>query len=158
MCIRDRNTAGGVHSEFTIAKEKENSFYLVSAGAFQRLDHDWIHKWIPEDGSVTYENLTNSMGVLVLAGPKSRDILSKITKTNLSNENFPWLSSKKINVGLAPSIAMRMNFVGELGWELHHPIEYQNHIFDQLMEAGNCLLYTSPSPRDRTRSRMPSSA
>merc|ERR1711991_817275 len=55
---------------------------------------------------------------------KSRDILSKITKTDLSNENFPWLSSKKINVGLAPSIAMRMNFVGELGWELHHPIEY----------------------------------
>ena len=130
------NTAGGVHSEFTIAKEKENSFYLVSAGAFQRLDHDWIHKWMPTDGSVTYENLTNSMGVLVLAGPKSRDILSKITRTDLSNENFPWLSSKKINVGLAPSIAMRMNFVGELGWELHHPIEYQNHIFDKLMDAG----------------------
>ena len=130
------NTAGGVHSEFTIAKEKENSFYLVSAGAFQRLDHDWIIKWMPKDGSVTYENLTNSMGVLVLAGPKSRDILSKITRTNLSNENFPWLSSKKVNVGLAPAIAMRMNFVGELGWELHHPIEYQNHIFDKLMEAG----------------------
>ena len=130
------NTAGGVHSEFTIAKEKENSFYLVSAGAFQWLDHDWIHKWMPKDGTVNYENLTNSIGVLVLAGPKSRDILSKITKTNLSNENFPWLSSKKINVGLAPSIAMRMNFVGELGWELHHPIEYQNHIFDKLMEAG----------------------
>ena len=91
---------------------------------------------MPKDGSVIYENLTNSMGVLVLAGPKSRDILSKITKTDLSNENFPWLSSKKINVGLAPSIAMRMNFVGELGWELHHPIEYQNHIFDKLMEAG----------------------
>ena len=65
-----------------------------------------------------------------------RDIFSQITKTDLSNENFPWLSSKRINVGLAPSIAMRMNFVGELGWELHHPIEYQNHIFDKLMEAG----------------------
>ena len=91
---------------------------------------------MPKDGSVTFENLTNSMGVLVLAGPRSRDILSKITKTDLSNQNFPWLSSKKINVGLAPTIAMRMNFVGELGWELHHPIEYQNHIFDKLMEAG----------------------
>ena len=63
----------------SVLKEAENSFYLVSAGAFQRLDHDWIHKWMPKDGSVTYENLTNSMGVLVLAGPKSRDILSKIT-------------------------------------------------------------------------------
>ena len=58
---------------------------------------------------------------------------------DLSNDSFPWLSSKKINVGLAPSIAMRMNFVGELGWELHHPIEYQNHIFDKLMEAGKDL-------------------
>ena len=100
------------------------------------MDHDWIHKWMPKDGSVTYENLTNSMGVLVIAGPKSREILSKITKTDLSNENFPWLSSKKIDVGLAPTVAMRMNFVGELGWELHHPIEYQNHIFDKLIEAG----------------------
>ena len=125
-----------MHSEFTIMREAPDSFYLVSAGANQRLDHDWIHKWMPTDGSVIYENLTNSMGVLVLAGPKSRDILSKITRTDLSNENFPWLSSKKINVGLASCIAMRVNFVGELGWELHHPIEYQNHIFDHLMESG----------------------
>ena len=69
------NTKGGVHSEFTIAKESDNSYYLVSAGAFQRLDHDWIKKWMPNDRSVTFENLTNSMGVLVVAGPKSRDLL-----------------------------------------------------------------------------------
>ena len=55
------NTKGGVHSEFTIMRETEDSFYLVSAGAFQRLDHDWIHKWMPKDGSVQFENLTNSM-------------------------------------------------------------------------------------------------
>ena len=130
------NSKGGVHSEFTIAKESDDSFYLVSAGAFQRLDHDWIKKWMPNDRSVTFENLTNSIGVLVVAGPKSRDLLNKISNTDFSNKAFPWLSAKKIDVGLAPSIAMRMNFVGELGWELHHPIEYQNHIFDRLMEAG----------------------
>ena len=133
------NTKGGVHSEFTIAKETDDSFYLVSAGAFQRLDHDWIKKWMPNDRSVTFENLTNSIGVLVVAGPKARELLSKISNANFSNKAFPWLSAQKIDVGLAPSIAMRMNFVGELGWELHHPIEYQNHIFDRLMEAGDEL-------------------
>ena len=130
------NSKGGVHSEFTIAKESDDSFYLVSAGAFQRLDHDWIKKWMPNDRSVTFENLTNSIGVLVVAGPKSRDLLNKISNADFSNKAFPWLPAQKIDVGLAPSIAMRMNFVGELGWELHHPIEYQNHIFDRLMEAG----------------------
>ena len=130
------NTKGGVHSEFTIAKESDESFYLVSAGAFQRLDHDWIQKCMPNDRSVFFQNLTNSIGVLVLAGPKSRDLLNKISDTDFSNKAFPWLSAQKIDVGLAPSMAMRMNFVGELGWELHHPIEYQNHIFDKLMSAG----------------------
>jgi len=133
------NTNGGVHSEFTIMKEAEDSYYLVSAGAFQRLDHDWINKWMPSDGSVQFENLTNSIGVLVVSGPKARDLMHKVSKDDFSNENFKWLSSKMVDVGYAPVNAMRVNFVGELGWELHHPIEYQNHIFDTLMEAGQEL-------------------
>ena len=130
------NKNGGVLSEYTIAKESNDSYYIVSAGAFQRLDHDWIQQWMPKDRSVKFENLTNSIGVLVLDGPKARDLMSKVSSADFSNENFPWLSSQKIDVGLAPTIAMRMNFVGELGWELHHSIEYQNHIFDRLMEVG----------------------
>ena len=127
---------GGVHSEFTIMRESDDSFYIVSAGAAQRLDHDWLKKHMPDDRSVTYTNLTNSMGVLVLAGPKSRDLLQKLTLSDLSNAAFPWLSGQQIDVNLAPSLALRVNFVGELGWELHHPIEYQNHIFDALFAAG----------------------
>ena len=130
---------GGVHSEFTIMRESSDSFYLVSAGAAQRLDHDWIKKHMPTDRSVIFTDLTNSMGVLVLAGPKSRTLLERLTRTDLSNEAFPWLSAKKIDVNLAPAIAARVNFVGELGWELHHPIEYQNHIFDALFKAGEDL-------------------
>ncbi len=133
------NTKGGVHSEFTIMKESDNSYYLVSAGAFQRLDHDWIQKWMPKDGSVQFENLTNSVGVLVVAGPKARDLMNKVSKDDFSNENFKWLSSKKVDIGHAPCTAIRVNFVGELGWELHHPMEYQNHIFDKLMEHGKDL-------------------
>ena len=133
------NTCGGVLSEFTVWREGEESFYLVSAGAFQRLDHDWIRRHAPRDGSVHLENLTNQLGVLVVAGPKSRELLARVTDADLSNAAFHWLSGRWIDVGLAPCLALRVNYVGELGWELHHSIEYQNHIFDALMEAGRDL-------------------
>ena len=133
------NTRGGVHSEFTVYREGEESFYLVSAGAFQRLDHDWIRRHMPQDGSVRFENVTNRIGVLVVAGPRSREILSHVSSASLSNPDFPWLSGREIEVGLAPCLALRVNYVGELGWELHHPVEYQNHIFDALCEAGRDL-------------------
>ena len=133
------NTRGGVLSEFTLWREGEESFYLVSAGAFQRLDHDWIRRHAPRDGSVRFENLTNQRGVLVVAGPKARALLARVTDADLSNTAFPWLNGRWIDVGLAPCLALRVNYVGELGWELHHPIEYQNHVFDALMEAGRDL-------------------
>ena len=127
---------GGVRSEFTVYKIAPQRYYLVSAGAYERHDHDYLKKAMPRDGSVSFERLTTSMGVLVLAGPRARDALSKITDADLSNEAFPWLTGKKISLGLAQVEALRVNFIGELGWEIHHPIEMQNYIFDLLMEAG----------------------
>jgi dimethylglycine dehydrogenase len=133
------NTRGGVHSEFTIYREGPESFYLVSAGAYQRLDHDWIHKHLPDDGSVRFQNLTGALGVLVVAGPKSRELLQRVSRDDFSNEGLRWLTGREVDVGLAPCRAIRVNFVGELGFELHHPIEMQNHIFDVLMAAGQDL-------------------
>jgi len=133
------NSNGGVHSEFTIRRESNDSFYLVSAGALQRLDHDYLKKHMPRDGSVQFTQLTGAYGVLVLAGPKARLLLERVTDADLSNEAFRWLTAQDIVVGMAPVNAMRVNFVGELGWELHHPIEYQNHIFDTLFAAGDDL-------------------
>ena len=133
------NVHGGVRSEFTIMRETNDSFYLVSAGALQRFDHDYLNKQLPDDGSVRFDQLTNQIGVLVLAGPNSRELLNRVSGSDFSNDAFKWLSGQQIDVGLAPSLAQRINFVGELGWELHHPIEYQNHIFDKLMEAGEDL-------------------
>src|SRR5690606_38348790 len=78
-------------------------------------------------------------GVFVLAGPRSRELLSRLTDADLSNAAFPWLSGRTIDIGHAQARALRVNFVGELGWELHHPIEMQNTIFDLLMEAGRDL-------------------
>ena len=127
---------GGVRAEFTIYKRAKNSYYLVFAGANERHDWDYLTKLAPKDGSVQLQKITTQMGVLVLAGPKSREVLQKLTDTDLSNDKFKWLTGKPINVGYAQAEALRVNFVGELGWELHHPIEMQNYIFDELMKAG----------------------
>ena len=127
---------GGVRSEFTVYKAAPQRYYLVSAGAYERHDHDYLKKALPRDGSVNFERLTTAMGVLVLAGPRSRDVLARLTDADLSNDAFPWLTGKKMSIGLAQVDALRVNFIGELGWEIHHPIEMQNYIFDRLMEAG----------------------
>jgi dimethylglycine dehydrogenase len=126
---------GGVRSEFTVYRQP-GGFYLVSAGAYEAHDHDVLRKLLPEDGSVSMSPITTQWGVLVLAGPNSRKVLQKLTRSSLSNADFPWLSGKQISVGTATAHALRVNFVGELGWELHHPIEQQNAIFDAIMEAG----------------------
>ena len=132
--------AGGVHSEFSIMREGAQSFYLVSAGVIpKRLDHDWIWRHMPHDGSVKFENLTNATGVLVVTGPKARELMARVSRDDFSNDAFRWLTARNVVINHAPCNAMRVNFVGELGWELHHPIEYQNHIFDALWQAGQDL-------------------
>ena len=127
---------GGVRAEFTVYKIAPQRYYLVSAGAYERHDHDYLRKALPRDGSVRMERLTTAMGVLVLAGPRSRDVLAKLTDADLSNAAFPWLTGQRISLGAAQVDALRVNFIGELGWEIHHPIELQNYIFDKLMAAG----------------------
>lgn len=127
---------GGVRAEFTVYEWAPGRFYLVSAGAYERHDHDTLYKLLPKDGSVKLNPITTRLGVLVLAGPNSRKVLQKLTTTDLSNEAFPWLSGQSISVGPTSSHALRVNFVGELGFEFHHPIEQQVALFDLLMEAG----------------------
>ena len=128
---------GGVRSEFTITRNADGSFYLVSSGAAEQFDWSFLNKNKPDDNSVSLENLTTKYATLVVAGPNSRSVLQKLTRSDLSNESFPWLTARNIHLGVAPLLAMRASFVGELGWELHHPIEYQRHIFEALMDAGS---------------------
>ena len=127
---------GGVRAEFTVYEWAPGRFYLVSAGAYERHDHDTLYKLLPKDGSVKLNAITTRLGVLVLAGPNARKVLQKLTSTDLSNEAFPWLSGQAISVGHTSCHALRVNFVGELGFEFHHPIEQQIALFDLLMEAG----------------------
>ena len=129
---------GGIRTEFTITKIADHHYYVVSAGAAERYDSDFLKKRLPTDGSVTLTNITGARGCFVLAGPRSRDVLAKLTDSAFDNTAFPWLTSQVIEVGLASDVyALRVNFVGALGWELHFPIEYAHHLFDALFKAGH---------------------
>ena len=128
---------GGIRSEFTITKLGEQHYYVVSAGAAERYDSDYLQKMLPADGSVALRNITTSRGCFVLAGPRSREVLAKLTDLPLDNASFPWLTAQTGEVGLATDVhLLRVNFVGALGWELHFPIEYAHHLFDAIFAAG----------------------
>jgi dimethylglycine dehydrogenase len=128
---------GGIRSEFTITKIADGHFYVVSAGAAERYDSDYLQKALPADGSVSLQNVTGARGCFLVAGPQSRRTLAKLTDAALDNAAFPWLSGQLLEIGFATDVyALRVNFVGALGWELHFPIEYAHHLFDVLFDAG----------------------
>jgi dimethylglycine dehydrogenase len=137
--------AGTTRSEYTIVRLAQDEYYLVSAGAWQDYDHDFLIKAAEDKrdafGWIDIHDVTTQWGVFALAGPKSRDILNGIIRdaapdTVLSNKRFPWLSMRGIELGMCPVRAIRVAYTGELGWELHHPIEMQNYLWDLLMGAG----------------------
>ena len=112
---------------------------LSASGAAERFDGDYLEKHLPASG-VTLENRTLEMGTLVVAGPQSRELLQPLTDNDLSNAAFPWLSAQTIALGGHKNIhALRVNFVGELGWELHLPIDSLAPVFDAVVEAGKQL-------------------
>jgi dimethylglycine dehydrogenase len=139
-------SAGTTRTEYTIVRLAENEYYLVSAGAWTAYDADFLMKSAEDfmaqgGGHIDIHDVTSQWGVFAIAGPKSRDILREIIKdadpaTVLGNKRFPWLSMRNIELGMVPVRAIRVAYTGELGWELHHPIEMQTYLFDQLMAAG----------------------
>jgi dimethylglycine dehydrogenase len=136
---------GTTRSEYTIIRLKTDEYYLVSAGAWQEYDSDFLRKAVQdkeaEFGRIELHDVTSQFGVFALAGPLARSILVELIRdpepaTALSNKRFPWLSAKSIELGMCPVNALRVAYTGELGWELHHPMEMQNYLFDQLEAVG----------------------
>ena len=136
---------GTTRTEYTIVRNGEDSYYLVSAGAWTEYDADFMRKAaadkMAEFGYIEIQDVTSQWGVFAIAGPKSRDVLKAVINdadpdTALSNKRFPWLSARQIELGMCPVNAIRVAYTGELGWELHHPIEMQNYLFDLLEKAG----------------------
>jgi len=130
---------GGIKCDATVTRLGEGRFYVVSAAATEEHDHAWLDAHLPEDGSVRLDNVTGRYGVLTLAGPRSRDLLAAVTDLDCAADAFPFFTARTLHVGMAEVRALRVSFVGELGYELHHPAEYQRHIYDQLREAGQEL-------------------
>ncbi len=114
----------------------EDKFFIVTAGATTVRDFDWIKRRTPKDAHAVLTDVTWSYSMLGVMGPKSRDLLKKITDADLSNEAFPFATAKDIHIGYTSANAIRMSFVGELGWELYIPTPFVQGIFDALMEAG----------------------
>ena len=137
--------AGTTRTEYTIVRNGENDYYLVSAGAWTAYDADFLRKAaedkMEEFGYIEIQDVTTQWGVFAIAGPKSRDVLNAVIndanpETALTNKRFPWLSARQIELGMCPVNAIRVAYTGELGWELHHPMEMQNYLFDLLEKAG----------------------
>jgi 4-methylaminobutanoate oxidase (formaldehyde-forming) len=109
---------------------------MVTGTAFGNHDLAWVRAHLPGDGSVVVEDVTSRFACLALWGPRARDILQPLTGSDLSNEAFAYLSAAEINVGPAPCLALRVTFVGELGWELYCPTEYAARLWDSIVAAG----------------------
>jgi len=127
---------GRIAGEATITRFDDNAYYILSAASAELRDLDHLNEGVREGEEVSIENVTDHRGALVLAGPRSREILAKLTDADLSNEGFPWLTSQEIEINGAPVRALRVNYVGELGWELHPENKYMSNLYDALWQAG----------------------
>ena len=130
------NAKGRIQSELTITRLPNNLFYVLSATASEIRDFDWFNRHVSEREKVNIKNVTQDYGVLILVGPKSRTVLSQLTSQNLNNNDFPWLKGKEILINKIPVRALRVNYVGELGWELHHPMDQMVSLYDAICEVG----------------------
>ena len=130
------NEKGRIQSELTITRLPNNLFYVLSSTASEIRDLDWFNHHLNKDEKIKIKNITQDYGVLVIVGPKSRTTLSQLTSENLNNNNFPWLKGKEILINKIPVRALRINYMGELGWELHHPIKYMESLYDTICEVG----------------------
>jgi len=128
--------SGGVESDLTITRLAADHWYVVTAAAAESRDRAWLERFLPDDGSVRLQAVTGAWGVLTVAGPRSRDLLGRVTRADLANAAFPFRAAREIRVGYVPVRALRVSYSGELGWELHTPIEYLRHVYDTLITAG----------------------
>src|SRR4029077_20255771 len=127
---------GRILSEFTITRIASDSFYLVAATAAEWHDLDVLQSRLLSDGSVRIVNQSDAIGTLVVAGPRSRELMGHVTAADLSNAAFPWLAAGTIDVLANPTLVLRVNYVGERGWELHAPMEQLPGIYDALAASG----------------------
>jgi dimethylglycine dehydrogenase len=127
---------GRIAGEVTVTRLAEDRFYLLSGAGAEERDLDHLTHQVQDGEAVEIANVTDNRGVLVVAGPRARDLLAGLTETDLGNESFRWLRGKEIEVAGVPLYALRVNYVGELGWELHCPMDRLEALYDAVWAAG----------------------
>jgi 4-methylaminobutanoate oxidase (formaldehyde-forming) len=130
------NDKGGIESDLTVVRIAEDEYYITTGTGFATHDFDWIRRNIPAGMNVQLFDITSANAVLSLMGPKSRAILEAVTRSDVSNQGFRFGQARTIGVAGCPVRALRVTYVGELGWELHLPVEYATTVFEALMAAG----------------------
>ena len=130
------NQDGGIECDFTVTRLAESRFRIVTGTAFGRHDLSWIRQHAPRDGSVEVEDVTSAHACIGLWGPAARSILAAVTTADVSNQAFPYMTAMELPVGSVPCLALRVTYVGELGWELYCPAEFGLRLWDTLWDAG----------------------
>ncbi|MGH2453613.1 MAG: GcvT family protein [bacterium] len=130
------NTRGGIECDLTVTRLGSDRFFIVTGSAFGVHDLDWIQRHLPSDGSVTLREVTGELSCVGLWGPRAREILAEVTGDDLSNAAFPYMTAREIRLGGVPVRALRVTYVGELGWELYVPFDAGLSVWDALWEAG----------------------
>jgi dimethylglycine dehydrogenase len=128
---------GGIECDLTITRLERDRFYVVSAAATEEHDYGWLQAQLrDEDEDVRLENVTARLGVLTLAGPRSRELLQELTDEDVSRTAFPFFRVRELQIGAVPTRVLRVSYVGELGFELHHPLEHQPVLYELVQETG----------------------
>ena len=130
------NTRGGIEADLTVARLAEDKFYIVTGTGFRTHDLAWIDDHIGDGLDARLVDVTEDFGTLSLMGPKARDVLAAVTDADVSNAAFPFGHVREIAIAGHTVRALRVTYVGELGWELHVPIAATGEVFDALMAAG----------------------
>ena len=130
------NQEGKIVGEFSVSRIGEEEFFLFGSQAAEVHHPRWFIAHLPKDSTIRFENLSLSMVGLTVAGPRSRDLLQKLTDTSLATKDFPFMAFRKVNIGMAPIWLSRMTYTGDLGYEMWIAPEYQRYLFDLIMEAG----------------------
>ena len=130
------NEAGGIECDLTVTRLGEDRFYIVTGSGFAVHDSHWISQHLPADGSARLADVTSARAVINLCGPQARRVLERVCEQDVGNPAFPFATAREITLGAAPVLAIRIGYVGELGWELHIPTEYAAHVYECLWEAG----------------------
>jgi 4-methylaminobutanoate oxidase (formaldehyde-forming) len=130
------NEAGGIEADLTITRRGEEEFLVVCSDTVHRHVETWMRRHFPADAHVTITDVTSAYAMLTIQGPRSRALLAGLTSASLENEDFPYLTAKEIDIGYARVHAIRVTYLGELGWELYIPTEHAQDVYDRLIEAG----------------------